>query len=101
MLLDIYERLRRRELINRPSFNLPFTQEQIADHRGLTLVHVNRTLRRLREEHLVLVDRQVVVITDLDRLRVLVRSSCPAVDLPEPAASIVGAVNGARASFAP
>ena len=101
MLLDIYERLRRRELINRPSFNLPFTQEQIADHLGLTLVHVNRTLRRLREEHLVLVDRQVVIITDLDRLRVLVRSSCPAVELPEPAASIVEAVNGARASFAP
>src|SRR5260370_34616412 len=49
MFLDIYERLRRRELINRPSFNLPFTQEQIADHLGLTVVHVNRTLRRLRE----------------------------------------------------
>src|SRR5438132_1361002 len=101
MLLDIHERLHRRELINRPSFNLPFTQEQIADHLGLTLVHVNRTLRRLREEHLVLVDRQVVIITDLDRLRVLVHSSCPAVELPEPAASIVEAVNGARASFAP
>src|SRR5580704_2291008 len=95
MLLDIYERLHRRELINRPSFNLPFTQEQIADHLGLTLVHVNRTLRRLREERLVLVDRQVVIIKDLDRLRDLVRSSCPSVDLPEPAASIVEAVNAA------
>jgi CRP-like cAMP-binding protein len=101
MLLDIYERLRRRELINRPSFNLPFTQEQIADHLGLTLVHVNRTLRRLREERLVLVDRQVVIIKDLDRLRALVRSSCPSVDLPEPAASIVEAVSAAMAPVAP
>ncbi len=95
MFLDIYERLRRRELINRPSFNLPFTQEQIADHLGLTVVHVNRTLRRLREERLVLVDRQAVIIRDLDRLRDLVRRWCPSVDLPEPAASVVETVGGA------
>ena len=92
MLLDIYERLRRRELINRPSFNLPFTQEQIADHLGLTLVHVNRTLRRLREERLVLVDRQVVIIRDLDRLRGLVRDLCPSVELPEPAVPVAEAI---------
>jgi CRP-like cAMP-binding protein len=64
MLLDIYDRLRRPELISRATFNLPLTQEQIADHLGLTLVHVNRILRRLREEKLVLVDRQVVIIRD-------------------------------------
>src|SRR3954447_10814696 len=39
LLLDIYDRLRHRELINRATFNLPLTQEQIADHLGLTLVH--------------------------------------------------------------
>src|SRR5207302_9527438 len=54
-LLDIYDRLRRRELISRPTFNLPLTQEQIADHLGMTMVHVNRTLRRLREDRLVMV----------------------------------------------
>jgi DNA-binding transcriptional regulator LsrR (DeoR family) len=32
-------------------------QEQVGHHLGLTLVHVNRTLRRLREERIVLVDR--------------------------------------------
>ncbi|HKS89365.1 MAG TPA: Crp/Fnr family transcriptional regulator [Stellaceae bacterium] len=69
MLLDLYDRLRRRELIVRPTFNLPLTQEQIADHLGLTVVHVNRTLRRLREQKLVIVDRQVVIILDLDGLR--------------------------------
>jgi DNA-binding GntR family transcriptional regulator len=55
--------------IVRPTFNLPLTQEQIADHLGLTVVHVNRTLKRLREARLVLVDRQVVIIQDLPRLR--------------------------------
>jgi len=79
MLLDIHDRLRHRGLIARPSFNLPLTQEQIADHLGLTLVHVNRTLRRLREERIVLVDRQVVIIQDLERLREIAQG------LPEPA----------------
>ena len=73
LLLDIHDRLRHRGLINRPTFNLPLTQEQIADHLGLTLVHVNRTLRRLREEKIVLVDRQVVIIQDIERLRELAR----------------------------
>ncbi len=68
-LLDIHDRLFRRGLIVRPTYNLPLTQEQIADHLGLTVVHVNRTLKRLRESRLVLVDRQVVIIQDLPRLR--------------------------------
>jgi CRP-like cAMP-binding protein len=69
MILGIYERLRRRDLISRPTFNLPLTQDQIADHLGITMVHVSRTLRRMREERMVLVDRQVVIIFDLDALR--------------------------------
>ena len=60
------------------------SQEQIGDHLGLTLVHVNRTLRRLREERIALVDRQVVIIQDIDRMRQLARG------LPEPAELPVG-----------
>lgn len=69
LLLDVHDRLRRHGLINTLSFNLPLTQEEIADHLGLTMVHVSRTLRRLREDRVVLVDRQVVIIRDLDGLR--------------------------------
>ena len=83
MLLDLHDRLRRSGLINRASYNLPLTQEQIADHLGLTLVHVNRTLRRLREERLVLVDRQVVIIMDLERLRAAAQGLPQSADLPE------------------
>jgi CRP-like cAMP-binding protein len=86
-LLDIHDRLRRRELIVRPTFNLPLTQEQIADHLGMTMVHVNRTLRRLREDRLVLVAKQVVIITDLDRLRGVVSGMPPLADLTEPLAA--------------
>jgi CRP-like cAMP-binding protein len=84
-LLDIHDRLRRRELISRPTFNLPLTQEQIADHLGMTMVHVNRTLRRLREERLLLVANQVVVIHDLDRLRAIVGGLPPLDETQAPA----------------
>jgi CRP/FNR family transcriptional regulator, anaerobic regulatory protein len=83
LLLDIHDRLRHRGLINRPTFNLPLTQEQIADHLGLTLVHVNRTLRRLREERIVLVDRQVVIIQDTARMRELAQGLPQPAELPE------------------
>jgi CRP/FNR family transcriptional regulator, anaerobic regulatory protein len=78
-ILGLYQRLRRHGLINGLSFNLPLTQEQIGDHLGLTVVHVNRTLRRLREERLVHVDRQMLMIMDYDGLRALLHG------IPEPA----------------
>lgn len=71
MLLDLYERLHRRELITALSFTMPLTQQQIGDHLGLTLVHVNRVLRSLRERQIVNVDRHVVLIRDLARLQSL------------------------------
>ena len=83
LLLDIHDRLRHRELINRPTFNLPLTQEQIADHLGLTLVHVNRTLRRLREGKIVIVDRQVVMIRDIDQMRELAQGLPQSAEMPE------------------
>jgi CRP/FNR family transcriptional regulator, anaerobic regulatory protein len=88
LLLDIYDRLRGRGLINRATFNLPLTQEQLADHLGLTLVHVNRTLRRLREEKIVLVDRQVVIIQDIERLRELAQGLPQPAELPETSATL-------------
>jgi CRP-like cAMP-binding protein len=83
MILGIYERLRRQDLIMRPTFNLPLTQDQIADYLGITVVHVSRTLRRLREEKIVSADRQVVIILDLDRLR-LAASGASTRDVAEP-----------------
>ena len=85
MLLSIHDRLRHRGFILRPTFNLPLTQEQIADHLGLTLVHVNRTLRRLREEKILFLDRHVVIISDIDRARDLAEGLPQAVALPSPA----------------
>jgi hypothetical protein len=35
------------------------------------MVHVSRTLRRLREGKVTLVDRQIVIILDVERLRAI------------------------------
>ena len=71
MLLDIYTRLRRRKLLSGSTYNLPLTQVQIGSYLGLTVVHINRVLRSLREDRIVQVEKHCVTILDLNRLRVL------------------------------
>jgi CRP-like cAMP-binding protein len=50
-------------------YELPMTQEQLADAVGLTSVHVNRVLRQLQEEGLIDRDRRAITISDWGRLR--------------------------------
>ena len=69
MLLDLYTRLRRRKLITASEYNLPLTQIQIGSYLGLTTVHVNRTVRLLRDERIVQMEKHCVAILDLERLR--------------------------------
>jgi CRP-like cAMP-binding protein len=51
------------------SYELPMTQEQLADATGLTSVHVNRVLKALQAEGLIDRDRRVVSFPDWQRLR--------------------------------
>jgi CRP-like cAMP-binding protein len=50
-------------------FELPMTQEQIADATGLTAVHVNRMLRALEEDGAITRDRRRIRIVDWQRMR--------------------------------
>lgn len=50
-------------------FPLPLTQADIADATGLTSVHVNRMLKRLRDEELVVFRGGEVIIQDWERLQ--------------------------------
>ena len=47
---------------------LPLTQEHIGDALGLTNVHVNRMLRELREEGVLVLKRGMLRLLDLPRL---------------------------------
>jgi CRP-like cAMP-binding protein len=49
-------------------FDLPITQNQLADATALTPVHVNRTLQGLRRQGLVNWHQRVVRLPDWDRL---------------------------------
>lgn len=50
------------------AFDLPLTQQDLGEAVGLTSVHVNRVLRRLREDGLATVTRGKAQILDLERL---------------------------------
>jgi len=49
-------------------YDLPLTQEQLADAVGLTSVHVNRTLMRLEEEGHIRRERRTIQIDDWQKL---------------------------------
>jgi CRP-like cAMP-binding protein len=68
LLCELHVRLRAIGLADGNRFELPMTQEELGDTTGLTLVHVNRTLRSLREAGLIEMDRRQTVIVDPERL---------------------------------
>jgi len=68
MVLDFYTRLRRKRLITGSTYNLPLSQIQIGHYLGLTMVHINRVLRSLREARIVNLEKHCVTILDLERL---------------------------------
>jgi CRP-like cAMP-binding protein len=51
------------------SYELPMTQEQLADAVGLTSVHVNRVLKQLAGDGLISRDRRAIRIEDWSRMR--------------------------------
>ena len=68
LLLDLHGRLHHAGLANGDAFRMPMTQQEIGDHLGLTLVHVNRVLRRLREAGIVTVQRGMVWVEEMEQL---------------------------------
>lgn len=68
IIIELLHRLRLVGVADHRSFELPLTQEILADTLGLSVVHVNRTLRRLRDDGLLRMKGDRVAIDDLDRL---------------------------------
>jgi len=68
LLLELFVRLKSTGQVNGMSFEIPLTQELIGDAVGLTTVHVNRTMRALREDKLIAITRQQVTILDFEGL---------------------------------
>lgn len=51
------------------AYELPMTQEQLGDALGLTPVHVNRVLKSLETDHLIVRKKRQVSVVDWSRLR--------------------------------
>jgi CRP-like cAMP-binding protein len=68
LICELYVRMKNVGLAADHGFELPLTQEEIADALGLTPVHVNRVLQRLRAESLITLKRGALRILDYDRL---------------------------------
>lgn len=71
LLLELFVRLKASGLAKDMSFDLPLTQELIGDAVGLTTVHVNRTMRSLREDKLIAIDGKHVTILDFEGLSLI------------------------------
>ena len=68
MALELYLRLKLRGLNRGYTIQFPLLQEDIADTLGLTTVHVNRTLKALRKDGLLKIEKHELTILDYDAL---------------------------------
>lgn len=71
LILHLHERLKGLDLTPTGGFEFPLTQQHMADALGLSLVHTNKTLRRLTGRGFIKVTRGRLVILDLDGLNEL------------------------------
>lgn len=68
LLLELHARLREVGLADASCYRLPLTQEMISDALGLSIPYVNRLLQQLRQEGLVTIKDQLVVIENMEEL---------------------------------
>lgn len=68
LLCEFAMRAEAADIAKSAHYELPLTQEQLADAVGLTPVHVNRTLMRLEEEGHIRRNRRVIEIDDWQNL---------------------------------
>jgi CRP/FNR family transcriptional regulator, anaerobic regulatory protein len=82
LILHLYNRLRGLGMAQASSFELPATQQHIADLLGLSLVHTNKTLRRLSGLGLIAIhdrvieirkEKELVAMSGFDETRITLR----------------------------
>jgi CRP-like cAMP-binding protein len=68
LLLELHDRLAALGLVEGAGFELPISQEVLGDTLGLTTVHVNRTLKQLRTDGFVKLNRGHIGLLKLTKL---------------------------------
>jgi len=70
-LLELHARLLAVGRAQKTSFDLPFSQELMADVLGLSVPHLNRVMQRLRADQLITTRTRLVELTDMASLQTL------------------------------
>ena len=83
LLWYLFDKARSLHLTKRNRLDLPMRQAHLADTLGLSLVHTNKTLQRLRKEGLIELDDRILRIIDEDALKQLANVD-ESQDLPRP-----------------
>ena len=69
LLCELHARVEIVGLVDNDRLDMPLTQNELADATGLTPVHVNRTLQRLRGDDLIDLSRHVLTIKNIAELK--------------------------------
>lgn len=69
--VELYRRLEPVGLVRDDAFALPLKQQLLADVLGLSTVHFNRVIRKLKGAGLIVVQRGELAVPDIDKLAVL------------------------------
>jgi len=83
LLCELHQRYRIVNLEPETRFPLPLKQQDLADALGLSAIHLNRVLRELRAEGLIVVSGKALEILDLARLRTTAHFDGEYLHLPE------------------
>jgi CRP-like cAMP-binding protein len=68
LLLELHYRLDRVGLVKDGTFKVPVNQEVLADALGMSVVHINRTLRELRDDDLLRIKAGSVSLKNIPKL---------------------------------
>jgi CRP-like cAMP-binding protein len=71
LLLELFQRLNSIGQTNQNSFQMPLTQELLADTLGMSIVHMNRTLHKLRDDGLIEMQSNKINLLNLPKLEQL------------------------------
>lgn len=69
LLCEFAVRMRTIDVTESTGFNLPITQEQLADMLGFAIAHTNRTLKSLEDDGLLTRNKRSIMFPHIDRLR--------------------------------
>jgi CRP-like cAMP-binding protein len=69
LFCELFERLERVGLVRDSAFELPLTQQDLADALGLSVVYVNRVVQGFRRDQVLTMSGRILHVLDIDRLR--------------------------------